>query len=104
MNTRKTHLDILRVVACLFVIATHFGFGYSVYQSKTAGSMPYWISLAISISCTLYYVPILKAISGGFSAIISAVVSSIIVALIFPIKLDENDAENSTGSVKEKLL
>lgn len=60
--------------------------------------------IAISISCTLYYVPIFKAISGGFSAIISAVVSSIIVALIFPIKPDESDEENSTDSAKENLL
>lgn len=64
MNTRKTHLDVLRVIACLFVIATHFGFGYSVYQSKTAGSMPYWISLAISISCH-FAVPMYFMISGA---------------------------------------
>jgi hypothetical protein len=60
--------------------------------------------LAISISCTLYYVPIFKAISGGFSAIISALLSSIIVALIFPVKPDENEGDKSNSNAKENLL
>lgn len=53
------------------------------------------VFIALAISCLLYYVPTFSFISGGFSAIISAVISSIIVALIFPVKEKINDEKGA---------
>lgn len=50
------------------------------------------ILLSAGISCIIYFVPIFKFISSGFSAIICAVLTSIIVAIIFPVK-EETDAK-----------
>lgn len=50
------------------------------------------VLLSAGISCIIYFVPIFKFISSGFSAIICAVLTSIIVAIIFPVK-EETDAK-----------
>lgn len=52
------------------------------------------VIISAGISCMLYFVPIFKFISSGFSAILCAVTTSIIVAILFPIKTEENDKEN----------
>ena len=52
------------------------------------------VALSIGISCALYFIPTFSVISSGFSAIICAVVSSIIVAIIFPVKNEDDKKDN----------
>ncbi len=43
------------------------------------------ISVAVGLSCILYYVPLFDFISGGFALIISAVIGAALAAFLFPI-------------------
>lgn len=54
------------------------------------------VVIAVALSCGFYFIPFLKGISTGFATVICALIASIIVALIFPIK-DEEDS-----SIKEE--
>lgn len=51
------------------------------------------VLLAIAISCSFRYIPLLKAVPTGFTVIICAVVASAIFAIIAPIKAEEKEAE-----------
>lgn len=64
MPQRKIHLDILRILACFFVIVNHFDFGFFNYTDLPAGSISYWVSLFISVFCK-FSVPLFFMISGA---------------------------------------
>ena len=49
------------------------------------------ILIATALSCTFYYVPVLNQVSSGISIIIVSVVTSMVVAILFPIKQQNND-------------
>ncbi|MBQ8248474.1 MAG: AzlC family ABC transporter permease [Clostridia bacterium] len=51
------------------------------------------VSLAIAVSCALYYIPIFDFISSGFSIIISTVIASLFGALLFPVQTEDPDDE-----------
>lgn len=51
----------------------------------TKGVLP-TVALGAGLSCLFYYVPLFNGLSTGMAIIISAVVTSMIIALIFPVK------------------
>lgn len=53
------------------------------------------ILLAIGVSCILYYVPVFKEISSGFSVIIVTLIASGVMAYISPIKEEEESNEEA---------
>ena len=54
------------------------------------------VSLAIGLSCILYYVPLFDAISGGFALIISSVIAAAAAACLFPMATPQNTPEEVT--------
>ncbi len=48
------------------------------------------VLLSAGISSALYFTPVINAIPQGFKIIVSALVTAIVVALIFPVKEEEN--------------
>ncbi len=51
------------------------------------------VSLAITVSCMLYYIPMFGFVSSGFSIIISTVIASLFGALLFPVETEDPDDE-----------
>ncbi len=49
------------------------------------------VLLSAGISSALYYIPVINAIPQGFKIIISAIISAVFVALLFPVKENEQD-------------
>lgn len=49
------------------------------------------VILAIVFSCGFYYIPLLSKVSSGISISICAIVASVIVAIIFPVEVSENE-------------
>ncbi len=52
-------------------------------------SVLFVVILAVILSCAFYYLPVLNAVSSGFSIIICTVVSAGIGALLFPARFEE---------------
>ncbi len=48
------------------------------------------VTLSAGISCAIYFIPVFKFITSGFAVIISALLSSLILALLFPVKEEED--------------
>lgn len=46
--------------------------------------------VSAAISCALYYIPVFSSIGSGFAIIICAMIASAIVAIIFPVKEEED--------------
>ena len=57
--------------------------------------------LAISLSCLLYFTPVLNEIPSGFAIIISAVFASLVFAIVAPISDEDEERENSTVRITE---
>lgn len=51
------------------------------------------IILSIILSCCFYYIPYIKEIGFGFKIIISSLLSSIIIACIFPLKVNNKEKQ-----------
>ena len=49
------------------------------------------VLLAVMLSCAFYYIPLLKAVPGGFVIIICAVIASGIFAAVSPIDVQEDE-------------
>ncbi len=49
------------------------------------------VAIAITISCCLHYLPLLRQISSGFAIILSAVIASAAGALLFPVETEEEE-------------
>ncbi len=49
------------------------------------------VIIAMALSCLFYFTPYLNAIPSGFTIIICAVIASVIMAIIKPIKVDEEE-------------
>ncbi len=64
MKDRKKYLDILRTLACFFVVVNHFSFGFLGFDNIEPGSITYWIHLLLSIFCK-FAVPLFFMISGA---------------------------------------
>ena len=47
--------------------------------------------LAVAISSAFYYIPFLSVVPAGFTIIISAVVASLVLALVAPVKDEEEE-------------
>ena len=58
-----------------------------VPEMKKDRSVAGCVAIAVALSCLIYYVPGLKALS-GFSVIICAVIASAIMAWLAPVKED----------------
>lgn len=62
--------------------------------AKTDKGVLLAVLVSCLISCTLYYVPLFKVVSQGFSIIICAVLASVIAAVVMPLKQDEEGQSN----------
>ncbi len=62
--------------------------------AKTDKGILLTVIVSCAISCILYYVPLFKAVSQGFSIIICAVLASVIAAVVMPLKQDEEGQSN----------
>ena len=49
------------------------------------------VIIALALSCLFYFVPLLNTIPSGFTIIICAVIASVIMAIIKPIKVNEEE-------------
>lgn len=65
-----------------------------VPASKKSKNVFFAVCLACVLSIVLYYVPIFKNISSGFAIIICAVIASSILALVCPLKEEQNQEES----------
>lgn len=64
-QTKRLHLEVLRIIACFFVVFNHTGNnGFFLFASYSADSVRYWVYLFLSIFCK-FSVPLFFAISGG---------------------------------------
>lgn len=64
---RAVYFDIMRIVACFFVIFNHTNQkGFFLFSTYPWGSARYWICMAISVFCT-FSVPLFFAISGALT-------------------------------------
>ncbi len=62
---KKIHLEILRIIACFFVIFIHTGkTGYVLFIEREIGSLEFWIYEFISVFSN-FAVPIFFMISGA---------------------------------------
>ena len=62
---KKIYIEVLRIIAALFVIFNHTGsMGFELYSSYTICSPKYWIMLFLSILCKVA-VPLFLMISGA---------------------------------------
>ncbi len=65
MKNKKLHLELLRIIACFFVIFNHTGAnGYELYAAYPTQSMEYWLYMIPSVLCKVS-VPMFFAISGS---------------------------------------
>lgn len=62
--------------------------------AKTDKGVLLAVLVSCLISCTLYYVPLFKVVSQGFSIIICAVLASVIAAVVMPLKQEEEGHAN----------
>ncbi len=58
--------------------------------------------VAVSLSCILYFTPVLRDIPSGFAIIISAVLASLVFAIVAPIKEDENEDKDVNLTIGEE--
>lgn len=58
----------------------------------TKGVLPV-VALSSALSCLLYYLPDFNSVSQGIAVIISALISAMVIAWIFPIKVDLEQKE-----------
>ena len=59
--------------------------------SKTNRGVLFCVLISALMSCMFYYVPLFKGLSGGFAVIICAVTSSVIMALLKPVREEEEE-------------
>lgn len=66
MNAHKNiDLEIMRIIACFFVIFNHTGAnGFFLFSSKEIGSLPFWLYMIVADFCKIS-VPLFFAISGS---------------------------------------
>ncbi len=57
--------------------------------------------LAVTLSCILYFTPVLKDIPSGFAIIICAVLASLLFAIVAPVKDDAEDSDKANISDTE---
>ena len=73
-----------------------------VPEAKNSKAILFVVILAAFLSCLFYYVPFLKNVSSGLSITICSIIAASIVALLFPIDLeDEND--EITGDLPNQI-
>ncbi len=53
------------------------------------------VAIAIALSCAFKYVPVLTKVPTGFTVIICSVIAAVILAVVAPIKTDEEVTENA---------
>ena len=58
-------------------------------EAKKSRPLAACIGIAVVLSCLFYFVPVLKAVPGGFSIIICAVTASAIMAVAAPVEQEE---------------
>lgn len=64
-RTRKLHLEIMRIIAILFVIYNHTGdYGFMLFRFYPSTDIRYWVFLMISVFCP-FAVPLFFSISGA---------------------------------------
>lgn len=64
-NQRHLDIELIRIIACFFVIFNHTGEnGFFLFSLQNRGSVPFWIDLMISIFCKCS-VPLFFAITGA---------------------------------------
>lgn len=65
MTKKKLYLEILRILAIIFVIYNHTGEnGYLLFRHYPMNTLPFWWNLFLSVFCT-FAVPMFFAISGA---------------------------------------
>lgn len=65
MKNKKLHLELLRIIACFFVIFNHTGGrGHGLFETYPLGSAEYWLYMIPSVFCK-FSVPLFLAISGA---------------------------------------
>ena len=64
-NRRNLDIELIRIIACFFVIFNHTGEnGFFLFSLQNRGSVPFWMDLMISIFCKCS-VPLFFAITGA---------------------------------------
>ncbi len=64
-QTKKLHIEIMRIIAILFVIYNHTGdYGFMLFRFYPNTDIRYWVFLMISVFCP-FAVPLFFAISGA---------------------------------------
>ena len=64
-NNKKIHIELLRIIACFFVIFNHTDDnGFFLFSQYDAGNIKFWLYIFLSIFCK-FSVPLFFAISGG---------------------------------------
>ena len=62
---KQIYFEVMRIVACFFVIFNHTGVdGYFLFSTREPGSPHFWIELFVSVFCK-FAVPLFLAISGA---------------------------------------
>ena len=51
------------------------------------------VILSAGISCAMFYIPVFSKISSGLAVIISAIIASAVIALLFPVKTQEEEEQ-----------
>lgn len=63
--------------------------------AKKEKATAFCVAIAIALSCAFKYVPVLTKVPTGFTVIICSVIAAVILAVVAPIKTDEEVTENA---------
>ena len=73
-----------------------------VPEAKNSKAILFVVILAAFLSCLFYYIPFLKNVSSGLSITICSIIAASIVALLFPIDLEDENGE-ITGDLPNQI-